>query len=66
MRVISDGNVSHRLVKVRATKKELAQALGYDGLEATLVFNVADGWEIELVSAATKQCTGPRGLVSHG
>lgn len=66
MRVISDGNVSHRLVKVRATKKELAQALGYDGLEVTLVFSTGDGWEIELVSSATRECAGPRGLVSHG
>ena len=66
MRVLSDGYVSHRLVKVRVTKQELATMLGYSGLEATLVFNTVDGWEVEMVSAVTKQHSSQRGLVNYG
>lgn len=62
MRIISDGNISHRLVKVRVTKQELAMLLGYGDLEATLVFSTSDGWEVEMVSAVTKQLTTEKGL----
>lgn len=60
MDVLSDVTVEKRIVRLRATKKEIATLLGYDGFEVTLVFNVVDGWQMQLESQPLKDATNER------